>query len=287
MVNDKRIGQRAKWSNIAEPTHWLKWQQHNGFETHCTVADHWGMGWCGWFWQWKVFDTKPPHSYPPHPTTNPRPFHPSFTLKLKPLHSAHPFPPFNTPTTISFLLLLSPFHSLSQHSCHAIIQHTFTPSMCSLWCLKRKMDEWIVCDGCAVFQSPFMMKTMGESDHEHPFVPCSIPCASPIKLCECCVWFQCVSQWYSSSFSKAVPCWFDENGRVDCLWNPMCLLFFRLHNSDQVQWVLCLISMHHSVMLLLSLQCCCLLIWWEWKRVDCWWNPMCLLFFCINHSDIA
>ena len=29
------------------------------------------------------------------------------------------------------------------------------------------MHEWIVCDGCAVFQSPFMMKTMGKSDHEH------------------------------------------------------------------------------------------------------------------------
>ena len=24
------------------------------------------------------------------------------------------------------------------------------------------MHEWVVCDGCAVFQSPFMMKTMGK-----------------------------------------------------------------------------------------------------------------------------
>ena len=32
------------------------------------------------------------------------------------------------------------------------------------------MHEWIVCDGCAVFQSPFMMKTMGKSDHEHPLL---------------------------------------------------------------------------------------------------------------------
>ena len=32
------------------------------------------------------------------------------------------------------------------------------------------MHEWIVCDGCAVFQSPFMMKTMGNSDHEHPLL---------------------------------------------------------------------------------------------------------------------
>ena len=24
--------------------------KHNGFETHWTVADHWGMDWCGWQW---------------------------------------------------------------------------------------------------------------------------------------------------------------------------------------------------------------------------------------------
>ena len=29
------------------------------------------------------------------------------------------------------------------------------------------MHEWIVRDGCAVFQSPFMMKTMVKSGHEH------------------------------------------------------------------------------------------------------------------------
>ena len=32
------------------------------------------------------------------------------------------------------------------------------------------MHEWIVCDGCAVFQSPLMMKTMVKSDHEHPLL---------------------------------------------------------------------------------------------------------------------
>ena len=29
------------------------------------------------------------------------------------------------------------------------------------------MHEWIVCDGYAVFQSPFMMKTMRKGDHEN------------------------------------------------------------------------------------------------------------------------
>ena len=32
------------------------------------------------------------------------------------------------------------------------------------------MHEWIACDGCAVFQSPSMMKTMGKSYHEHPLL---------------------------------------------------------------------------------------------------------------------
>ena len=32
------------------------------------------------------------------------------------------------------------------------------------------MNGLIDCDGCAVFQSPFMMKTMGKSDHEHPLL---------------------------------------------------------------------------------------------------------------------
>lgn len=35
------------------------------------------------------------------------------------------------------------------------------------------MHEWIDCDGCAVFQSPFLMKTMGRSDHEHPLLHAS------------------------------------------------------------------------------------------------------------------
>ena len=32
------------------------------------------------------------------------------------------------------------------------------------------MHEWIDCDGCVVFQSSFMMKTMGKSDHSHPLL---------------------------------------------------------------------------------------------------------------------
>ena len=67
-------------------------------------------------------------------------FHPS--MVLCPLLMHKPFPPHSCfaipfhhsthqpPLLFSFSLF--PFHSLSQHSCHAIIQHSFTPSMCLL-----------------------------------------------------------------------------------------------------------------------------------------------------------
>ena len=61
-----------------------------------------------------------------------------------------------------------------------------------------------------------------------------------------------------------------------------CLLcfIFCLHHTDRVQWVLCLTSILHSMILLLFLQCCSLLMWWEWKRVNCWWMSfVCLLSF--------
>ena len=68
--------------------------------------------------------------------------------------------------------------------------------------------------------------------------------------------------------------------RVVCWWMSFVCCFFCLHHANRVQWVLCLISMHHSVMLLLRPQSCSLLIWWKWKRVDDWWMPfMCCLVY--------
>ena len=54
-----------------------------------------------------------------------KPFPPHSCFAIPFHHSTHQPP-------LLFSFSLSPFHSLSQHSCHAIIQHTFTPSMCSL-----------------------------------------------------------------------------------------------------------------------------------------------------------
>ena len=47
------------------------------------------------------------------------------------------------------------------------------------------------------------------------------------------------------------------------------LCYLCTDDKFQVLWVLCLISMHHPMMLLLLLQCYFLFIWWE-KSVDCW-----------------
>ena len=54
--------------------------------------------------------------------------------------------------------------------------------------------------------------------------------------------------------------------------------FFCLHLQDRVQWVLCLISMHHTMMLLLCLQSRLLMIWWEWKKSELFMDVICVLF---------
>ena len=69
-----------------------------------------------------------------------------------------------------------------------------------------------------------------------------------IEFRECCVWFQSITQWCRSCFSNLVSCWFDENGKECFVNDAICMLFFCLHHSDQIDWVLCLISVHHSMM---------------------------------------
>ena len=103
-----------------------------------------------------------------------------------------------------------------------------------------------------------------------------------IEFCKCCVWFQCFTQWRCSSFSNAVVCWDEEKReivkrkRIDKEMSiNKCF-----HPKDRILWVLCLISMIHSMMLLLFLQCCYLLIWRENEKSDCWWlSFVCLLSF--------
>ena len=62
-------------------------------------------------------------------------------------------------------------------------------------------------------------------------------------------------------------------------------VFFCLHPTYRVQWVLCLISVLHSMILLLFLLSCCLLMWKEMKRVICWWMSFVSSLFCIHDSD--
>ena len=68
-------------------------------------------------------------------------------------------------------------------------------------------EEWIV-DGCLCV--PSFVDTV------------------QIELSECCVWFQCLTQWCCSCVSNSVVCLCDEKGkRVICLWMSfVCLLSF-------------------------------------------------------------
>ena len=102
-----------------------------------------------------------------------------------------------------------------------------------------------------------------------------------IEFSECCVWFQWFTKWCCSCVSNIVVCWCEEKWKkwiVDgCLFVSS---FFCLHNSNWVEWVLCLISMIHSMMLFLCLQYCWLLRQREMKRVNCrWMTFVCLLTF--------
>ena len=58
--------------------------------------------------------------------------------------------------------------------------------------------------------------------------------------------------------------------------------FFGFHHLDRVQWVLCLISMIHSMMLLLFLQWYCLLLWGNGIIVNCLCISFVSVFFLLS-----
>ena len=60
------------------------------------------------------------------------------------------------------------------------------------------MHEWIDCDGCAVFQSPFMMKAMRKSDHEHPLLHV------PLLVIQKTSWVSVVFD-FNASLNDALP----------------------------------------------------------------------------------
>ena len=90
IVNEKGIGQKAKVGQhsstntlieVATNTMALKhtglWLTIEGCVDMADIDND------------KVFDTKPSHSHPPHPTTKLQPFHPSSLSNSNPLPSAH------------------------------------------------------------------------------------------------------------------------------------------------------------------------------------------------------
>ena len=74
-----------------------------------------------------------------------------------------------------------------------------------------------------------------------------------IESSECCVWFQCFTQWCCSCVSNLVTCLCEEKGKEWLVDGCLLRVFFCLYHSDWVSWVLCLISVIHSMMLLLCL----------------------------------
>ena len=61
--------------------------------------------------------------------------------------------------------------------------------------------------------------------------------------------------------------------------------FFCLHHTNQVEWVLCLISMLHSMRLLLLPRCCSLLMRRERRKSELLMDAFFVSFFCLHNSD--
>ena len=119
------------------------------------------------------------------------------------------------------------------------------------------------------------------------FVCLSFVFTFQIEFSECCVWLQCLAQWCCSSFSNAVDCDWKNKEKSKLIMVFFCVpSFFCLHISDWVLWVLCLISMPHSMMLPLCLGYGSLLMRWEMKRVNCWWYVFCVSSFFVFTSQI-
>ena len=74
-----------------------------------------------------------------------------------------------------------------------------------------------------------------------------------IKFRECCVWFQCFTQWCCSSFFKHVLYYGRLKEKSVLFMHFIYICFFCFHDPNRVQWVLYLIPMLHSMMLLLYL----------------------------------
>ena len=99
---------------------------------------------------------------------------------------------------------------------HSLILHLFLQSRWLLiwWKWKRV----IVVDGCHLCVVSFV------------FTP-------QIELSECCVWFQCITQWCCSCVSNLVACWFGKKSeRLNCWWMAFVCCFF-LSSRPRRSWV--------------------------------------------------
>ena len=86
-----------------------------------------------------------------------------------------------------------------------------------------------------------------------------------IEFCECCVWFQCFTQWCYSCVFNLVVCWWEEKEKERIPDGWLLCVFFCLYDLGQLLWVYGLISMLRSTTLIPYHQCCYLLVRWHSK----------------------
>ena len=87
------------------------------------------------------------------------------------------------------------------------------------------MHEWIDCDGCAVFQSPSMMKTMGKSDHSHPLLHAPFLVLHQSSFVSVVFDFNAFLNDILPLFPKLFPVDFMRMEKSDLLMNAICVLF--------------------------------------------------------------
>ena len=98
---------------------------------------------------------------------------------------------------------------------------------------------------------------------------------------ECCVWFQCFTQWCCTCVSNPVRYLYREKWKSELLMDVFCVSLFCLHHSNWIVWVLCLISMTHSMIFLQLLQFSSLLKKKESELLMC----VFCVYFCLHISD--
>ena len=105
--------------------------------------------------------------------------------------------------------LISMLHSMTLLPC-------FQCSCLLMWREKKRVIDWWMSFACLL----------------------SFVFTQQIEFSECCVWFQCLTQWRCSCVSNIIACWCEKWERANCWWMSfVCLLLSLLHRLSSVSVV--------------------------------------------------